>query len=266
VLKKRATETVPAEEMLPREMTGIRCDVIEACYSLGGSPREPCEPLEPGVSIGNSSRPSGGTLGLLVWDKQRSRRAILSNWHVLCGSPAAVAGDGLTQPASPFLGTRPPRIVGHLERWLPLNIGLDAAIGFVDDGFAIRQAGFGSDQAITGISPPRLGMKVMKFGAVSGLTHAEVEGVGGAYEIDYSGYGDQKRWMDGIRLVQDTEMAEPEITLSGDSGSAWIDAKTGFAVALHFAGEDGLGPTAEYALAQPLPRVMELLDIEFLKP
>ena len=265
VIKKRAVEAVPVDELLPKNMRGIRCDVVEARYGLAGSPREVCDPLEPGVSIGSSVRPSGGTLGLLVLDKQQSRRALLSNWHVLCGSPSATAGDGLTQPASPFLGTRPPRIVGRLERWIPLNVGLDAAIGLVDDGFAIRQAGFDGGQAIVGVAGPCLGMKVLKYGAVSGLTHAEVEGVGGAYEIDYSGYGDEKRWMDGIRLVQDSEAAEPEITLSGDSGSAWIESSTGHAVALHFAGEDGLGPTSEYALAQPLPRLMELLDIEFLK-
>jgi hypothetical protein len=250
--------------MLPREMTGIRCDVVEAHYSLAGSHRESCDPLELGVIIGSASKASGGTLGLLVWDKQRSRRAPVSNWHILCGSPSAAAGDDLTQPASPFLGTRPPSIVGHLERCIPLSVGLDAAIGLVDDGVAIRQAGLGSDQLIVGVVAPRLGMKVMKYGAMSGLRHAEVEGVEGAYEIDYSGYGDQKRWMDGIRLVQDTEIVEPEITLSGDSGSAWIEVKTGRAVALHFVGEDGLGPTAEYALTQPLPRVLELLDVEFL--
>lgn len=45
------------------------------------------------------------------------------------------------------------------------------------------------------------------------------------------------------------------------TGAAGVKADDGEAVALHFAGEDGLGPTAEYALAQPVGRVLEPLDV-----
>ena len=105
-------------------------------------------------------------------------------------------------------------------------------------------------------------MKLVKYGVTSGLTHAIVDGVDGGYQVDYSYYGDTKRWMDGIHLVRDGDHSEKEISLAGDSGAVWINEDSGKAVALHFAGEDGLGPTAEYALAHPLGRVLDLLEAE----
>jgi hypothetical protein len=67
--------------------------------------------------------------------------------------------------------------------------------------------------------------------------------------------------MDGIHIILDPDHPSPEISMEGDSGAAWIDQKTGVAVALQFAGEDGLGPTAEYALAHPISRVFQLLNL-----
>ena len=105
---------------------------------------------------------------------------------------------------------------------------------------------------------------MVKFGAISAFTHGMVDGIGGSYELDYSAYGDQKRWIDAIRIVPDPDEKDPEISFAGDSGAVWTNPVNGHALALHFAGEDGLGPTAEYALAQPLRRVLALLDAEIL--
>ena len=79
--------------------------------------------------------------------------------------------------------------------------------------------------------------------------------------MDYTAFGDAKRWMDGFRLIVDPEVKQDEISLAGDSGAVWIDLATNRAIGLHFAGEDGLGPLAEYALAHPLPRVFGALQI-----
>ncbi len=125
----------------------------------------------------------------------------------------------------------------------------------------MNQKLFDQKDVIQGVESPMVGMKVMKYGINSRLTHGMVDGIGGSFELDYSDYGDQKRWIDGIRIVVDPDLPESEISLSGDSGSVWINRATSKAVALHFAGEDGLGPTAEYALAQSMPRVFSLLGV-----
>lgn len=254
---------IPPQHVLPKVLGNLRCDVVEGRYSLHASARDLCDPVEIGVSIGNLDRNSTGTLGMMVRDRHTMAPALLSNWHVLCASPKAIVGDRLGQPGPLHLGSRLPRIAGRLERWIPLSAGFDAAIGLVDTGVNWRQSIFGNQSPVRGVATPQIGMKVMKFGAMSGLTYALVDGIGGAYEIDYSNYGDTTRWLDGIRLVQHPDHHDPEISIAGDSGAAWIDAQSYKAVALHFAGEDGLEPTAEYALAHALPRVMELLDVSF---
>ena len=144
---------------------------------------------------------------------------------------------------------------------MSLDAGCDAALALLANGVRANESLFETQVAIRGVDAPRNGMKVVKFGAISSLTHGMVDGIGGAYEVDYSGYGDQKRWIDGARIVVDPDTQESEISLAGDSGAVWVNPISGKAVALHFAGEDGLGPTAEYALAQPLPRVFALLNV-----
>jgi hypothetical protein len=150
--------------------------------------------------------------------------------------------------------------VATLERWVPLDTGCDAALALLDAGIAVRQTLFDSQIVIRGTEKPRLGMRVVKYGAVSALTHGMIDGIGGAYQVDYSAYGDTIRWIDGLRVVVDPDAPQAEISLAGDSGAVWVNPSNGKAVALHFAGEDGLGPTSDYALGQPLPRVLELLD------
>jgi hypothetical protein len=258
---KLPLEELPAKDVTPKKLDNIRCDVVEASYVLHGNPKAECNPMRPGISVGNLTRNKTGTLGMFVTDTVNNRRALLSNWHVLCGSPAAAAGDDVCQPGPHHAGTMTARVAGKLERWANLDTGCDAAIALLVDGVAVDQTVFDQLNAIQGIEAPTVGMKVIKYGAVSHLTHGMVDGVGGSYEMDYSNYGDTKRWIDGIRIVVDPDSPEAEISLAGDSGSAWINPKTNKAVALHFAGEDGLGPTAEYALAQPLVRVFSILGI-----
>jgi hypothetical protein len=161
-------------------------------------------------------------------------------------------------------GTQPGRIAATLERFTALDLGCDAALALLVPGIQEGQSVFDNDLGIAGSETPRLGTRVLKFGATSLLTHGLIDGVEGSYEIDYSAFGDSKRWIDGIRVVVDPEHPEQEISLAGDSGAAWVNPETRKAVALHFAGEDGQGPTAEYALAVPIRRVLELLDVELV--
>lgn len=261
VRRKLALEEIAPTQVLPSSLHGLPCDVLQASYSLCGSPHDACDPIQPGISVGNFDQHSTGTLGLVVRDRLTGREAILSNWHVLCGSTKAVSGNLLVQPGPRHIGSRSPRVVARLERWLPLSTGLDAAIGLLEPGINWRQELFDSVVAVSGVTAPKAGMELKKFGSTSNLTHGVVDGMTGAYLINYSGYGDVARFMDGIILRGGGQPASQEISLEGDSGAVWVDGK-GRAVALLFAGEDGLGPTAEYSLAHPIEKVLNLLQVD----
>jgi hypothetical protein len=262
VAEKFPLSKLPAEQVLPTALDDMRCDVVEAKYSLHGSPRSQCDPLQLGVSVGNAQRSTTGTMGPCVRDRHSGKQGFISNWHVLCGSPNARAGEAISQPGPMHQGTQAARIAGILERWAPLDAGCDAAVALLVEGVAENQSMFDSSMAIAGTEVPRLGTHLIKFGVTSLLTHGFVDGVDGSFRIDYSSYGDTTRWIDGLRIVVDPDHPDADISLAGDSGSAWVDAETREIVALHFAGEDGLGPTAEYALAQPIQRVLNILDVD----
>jgi hypothetical protein len=97
---------------------------------------------------------------------------------------------------------------------------------------------FGVTSQPTAAAAPVLGERVMKSGAVSGVTHAIVDCISSSYKLDYSGYGDGPEWMSGFRLVQDPALPAKAPSLEGDSGSLWVDSTGENAIGLHFAGED----------------------------
>jgi hypothetical protein len=263
VRKKLPLNELSAANLLPEKIDGIPCDVIEAAYEPHASPTEAVDPVQPGVSIGNVTRQSTGTLGAFVRDTASGRPCVLSNWHVLSGSTQAVEGDSISQPGPRHLGNLAPRPVARLLRWSDLSHGIDAALAVLDPSFALDPSPFGLAKAAAGVTEPAVGMKVVKSGVITGVTHAIVDGIEGSFPMNYTAFGDTKRWMDGIHLVVDPAAPAAEISLAGDSGAVWIDVATNLAVGLHFAGEDGLGPLAEYALAHPLPRVLDMLRAEW---
>ncbi|MGC2494113.1 hypothetical protein [Candidatus Binatus sp.] len=266
VAVKQHPTSLTAAQILPRELLGFPCDVIQAKYSAhdGSSltPRSQFDPIRPGISIGNVQRTTTGTLGAIVHDSSSGGApCLLSNWHVLCAAADCAAGEAISQPGSFDAGTSPARVVAQLLRWANLSHGCDAAIAVLDKDAHSASEPFGLDLTMAGVVEPQLNMKVVKSGLSSGVTHALVDGLGGSYSIDYTAFGDQVRFMDGIHLVTDPDHADQDISLEGDSGAVWIDPQTNSAVALHFGGEDGLGPLANYALAHPLSQVMTLLNI-----
>jgi hypothetical protein len=262
VREKRGLADLPPESVLPRLVDGLRCDVIEATYSLHATPHEECTPLQPGVSVGNLETGETGSIGLFGTITGQPGKYILSNWHVLGGGGTAQKGDRICQPGPGDVSDGPARIVAHLSKWTDLATGIDAAIALVDPSIGTSDQLFNSKVDIADWEDATPNMKVVKAGAYSGFTHGIVDGAEGTFEMNYINFGDQKRWMDGIRLRRDPDYPETEISIAGDSGAVWVNAETGRAVALHFGGEDCLGPSEEYALAHPIRRVFELLGIE----
>jgi hypothetical protein len=180
---------------------------------------------------------------------------------VLCAAADSAAGEPISQPGPFDAGANPARVIAKLLRWANLAHGCDAAIAELAQETRFAAEPFGLDLIAATVAEPQMHMKVIKSGLSSGVTHAIVDGLHGSYSMDYSALGDQVRFMDGIHLVTDPDHADQDISLEGDSGAVWLDPLTKSAVALHFAGEDGLGPLANYALAHSLSQVMKLLNI-----
>jgi endonuclease G len=260
VAQKRSTDALAPGQLIPASIMGVPCDVFQAKYQPhAADPRTLCDPLLAGVSLGNPVRGTSGTLGAFVRDLDTGAPCVLSCWHVLFGAPSALAGEPVVQPAPPNASSRR---IGELLRATDLAHGLDAAVAKV--GVTFRDELPGLDLRFTGIAEPEVDMRVVKVGAASRVTHAIIDAVDGSYGTDYSAFGQGICWMDGIHLVPDPDEPEDEISLRGDSGCVFVERSTGKVVALAFGGEDNLGPTAEFAVAHPIARVLDALRVELI--
>ncbi len=244
-------------------------DVIEARYAPSndvGGVREMTQinrqrrvnPLIGGVSVGHNNV-SAGTLGAIVWDKSDGSPCMLSNWHVFCGADTVEVGDPIYQPGR-LDGGRDGDVVGHLRRW---KLDRDADAALAELTFAREYA-----RDLLGLSPitgieeePRLGQLVAKSGRTTGVTEGMIDGVGMSLRLPYRN-GPTVTFHDQIRIVPRPPwpQREYEVSRGGDSGSVWIAESSGKAVGLHFAGETDPSPTAEYAVANRMVRVAELLN------
>jgi hypothetical protein len=262
VAHKKPLSDLPPSRQLPDAIDGVEVDVLASGYMLhDGNPRSAQDVLQPGISVGNVKTKTTGTLGALVRDVATGEICILSNWHVLCGGPEAAVGDDISQPGPFDLGSNPARPIARLERWLRLSEQYDAAVARLLTGMQSAEQLFGTTSRPTGIGAAALGQRVMKSGAVSGITHAIVDGIGGTYRLDYTAYGDSPEWMSGFRLVANPERPSPSLSLEGDSGSLWVDEDGASAVGLHFGGEDDVGPSNDYALAHSIGDVLARLNL-----
>ncbi|MBL8133965.1 MAG: hypothetical protein JNL42_19040 [Anaerolineae bacterium] len=122
VEQKLPLAALSADDLVPRELEGMRTDVIEVGYLRAlQTPRERFRPTIPsGVSFGHY-KITAGTLGTVVKDRTTNERLILSNNHVLANSNDALKGDAILQPGPMDGGLQPADIVATLERFIPLR-------------------------------------------------------------------------------------------------------------------------------------------------
>ena len=266
VKEKRPPAALEADEMMPKEIDGVKIDVIEAVYKPHAanaaepeavSRKERLDVLQPGISVSHTNVTSG-TLGAIVYDRQSGRRGILSNWHVLVGSLAAVPGDPIVQPGRKHGGRAPADRVATLERFMLDRQG-DAALALLTAARPSTDAQFESDVRVKQARKVIPGELVEKSGATTDVTSGLVDGVG-QYTIDYS-VG--SRTIAGFKVVtvKDGNPDGEELSAGGDSGALWYARDDNQGVGLHFAGETDPDPKAENALACHLPDVLEQLDI-----
>jgi len=263
--RKKMLTAIPRDQRLPARMGGVEVDVLGIGYAPHeGNPRAPHDPLQPGISVGSKKQLTTGTLGPIVRDLTNQNLCLLSNWHVLCGGPEARAGDEIAQPGP--MDFNDGATVALLDRWLRLGEQFDAALARLSASAHANQQLFDTTFRPGATKAPALGMRLVKSGAVSGVTHAKVDGISGHYRLDYTSFGDGPQWMQGFRLVRDPDAPSSAISLPGDSGSLWIDSADGVAVGLHFAGEDDDSPLNDYALAHPIEDVFARLNVTLSSP
>lgn len=124
VQQKLPVVALAAEDMVPREIEGVRTKVIEVGFLQALNtinPRQSFRPTIPGgVSIGHP-KITAGTLGAMVKDRTTGDRLILSNNHVIAASNDGKKGDPILQPGPMDGGTNPADAVATLERYIELQ-------------------------------------------------------------------------------------------------------------------------------------------------
>jgi hypothetical protein len=243
-------------EILPRTLDGVTVDVVESefIFMQEDAPPLPLEQrvtrhfpfLTPGVSVGGL-RVTAGTLGAAVYDVLGGGQLLLSNWHVLCGSPDCVQGEEIVQPGVFDGGATPKDTVAMLERFAHTD-RVDAAVAAVNGQRFLRDAipGIGLVRSIGGAT---LGTRVRKSGRTTGVTIGVVDDV--SADVTVSGL----MFRDQISVVRDDEDV---IVAGGDSGSLVVDEQN-LAVGLLFGGRvDG-----SRWIANQIQDVVDALQIRF---
>lgn len=271
-------ESIGAEE-IPKEFVidniRIPTDVIERNFKpsaklisaesklqSSASRKSFVDPIQPGVSI---SHPSGtaGTAGCVVYDSASAEPLLLSNWHVLHGESAQI-GDPIVQPGPHDDNRIEKNIAGRLVR-SHLGLAGDCAVAEID-ARGLEDEIVELDVAIDSIGEPELDDKVVKSGRTTEVTHGIVTRVHVTAQINYGSRLNPNVVEIGCFEIE-PDPRKPalnnEISMGGDSGSAWINKESGktttMMVGLHFAGE--VGDVREHALACYPSSVFEKLAI-----
>lgn len=285
VERKRPEPQLRPRDIVPKELEGVRTDVVESgrfkALSLLNAPTmsrtERIRPAPGGVSAGHFQI-TAGTLGVLA-RRARGGTVLLSNNHVFANSNDAKAGDPILQPG-PADGGTPDDAIARLVDFVPI-VFTDRELGpfarLVEKGLGPLLAWFGLglkrlptgktnlvDAAIAEplsaglVSPDVLeigrvaghveadiGMRTRKSGRTTGLTSGRVSAIDGVVQVDY----------DGTSAVFRQQIVSDMISRGGDSGSLIVDGQNR-AVGLLFAGSD------RATILNPIEAVLHLLDLE----
>jgi endonuclease G len=217
--------------------------------------------IVPGVSIGHE-RVSAGTLACLVREDATGETRMLSNWHVFQG-PSGRLGDRIVQPGAFDDNRVGENGCGRLVRSF-LGLAGDCAIATVEERGAdetILELGV----PVRRLGDPELGDRVVKSGRTTGVTHGVVTRLHTITRLSY-GQGVVKQ-IGGFEIGPDPDRpaTDGEVSMGGDSGSAWMEldeagAPTDMMLGLHFAGE-AEGAAGEHALACYASSVFSKLEI-----
>jgi soluble lytic murein transglycosylase len=181
-------------------------------------------------------------LGGRVRDRQSGEELILGSWHVLANSRVAGGDFSIDQSASTN---------GSESIRSAIHAGLDAAVIRLRDINPLWEIADANGAII-----PQLGMRVIKSDGGASEACGIIAGVFG-YRIQQD--GGSKHLVGPLVHIIPEERGE-KICEFGDSGAWWLEASTRHATALHFAGCHD----PSFALAFPMPEVLEALEVEIV--
>jgi hypothetical protein len=272
VEKKRALSRLSEAQIIPREIEGVKTDVVEVGRIRFQGRRDRNRPTQGGDSIGSCHSIaygyiSAGTLGIALIDKTDGKRVLLSNNHVIANVDTetenrASTGDSIVQPGTLDGGSCTTDVIGSLKRWIPFKLSgdnyVDAAIADLEDEDDALECEVGCDIGrVTGYRPldlDDLETQVQKCGRTTGYTTGTVIDVDATIDVGYevlTSSGVITRTVRFVDQILTTNMSD-----HGDSGSLLLDMEKK-AVGLLFAGSDTV------SAANKIEVVLDNLDLEF---
>ncbi|OIQ39444.1 MAG: hypothetical protein BM558_11760 [Roseobacter sp. MedPE-SW] len=271
VQRKLPIDALLPSQVLPSHVEGIALDVIEAAYqpSLEPGASRQSTTRQPytmgGLSCGRSGE-GAGTIGLVVIDRTTGKPGILSNWHVLAG-PRARRNDPIM-----LLGERddefdPRNHIANLKRWM-LDRSGDAALAELLPDQPWLPLQFGGLECISKTRSAKLGEILNKTSQASSAAQARVDGKG-LYRLQYETRPGMMecRDIEGINLVYEADIPVTggKVSSAGDSGSAWVSAASGEAVALQIGGQiasaTGSSRSGQGVIANEMTPILENLGL-----
>jgi hypothetical protein len=287
VSQKLPLSAIAPEAVLPKNLSGIKIDVIEVGELRALQTRtNRWRPAPGGVSIGHYQI-TAGTLGAVVRDRSTGDRLILSNNHVIANSNDADPGDLILQPGPIDGGSPGEDTIAHLERFCPIEFASEPGSCDVADTYARvgntiagwlgskhRVNTIQSDpQAVNlvdaavarpvndndildeiieigtvqGTEAGHLGMSLRKSGRTTSFTTGQITLINATVEINYG--GDRKA------RFEDQLVTGP-MSQGGDSGSLVVAGDSLKAVGLLFAG------SAQSMIFNPIQAVLNCLEVE----
>jgi hypothetical protein len=254
---------VHRDRIVDEARIGFPVDIVEGDYRLQQWSSPPprgrvFNPLQGGISISNEWSFGYGTLGGIAVDRDTGKKMILSNEHVLAGSPYVQPGLRIFQPAYGDGGRRQHTVARFTRD--SMHADIDAAVaeltddrGAINDQFEL--------EAVTGLGDPTPDMRVVKSGRGSKITRGIItsSGFGGVAKITYGGLTRVIHHVFHIFKVPDSE----QVSTGGDSGSWWLEEGTNKVIGLHFAGNSVYEPQ-EYGLAITMANVLNALDVDLM--
>jgi hypothetical protein len=286
VRKKVPPSALQAEAMVPRQIDGVRTDVVEIGDVRALQSRTSrWRPAPAGVSLGHY-RITAGTFGCLVRDRATGSPLILSNNHVLANSNDAALGDAILQPGPADGGQPGTDAIAVLERFCPIEFttqpgSCSVAGAYANLGNAVARL-LGSQHRVVSIKanpqasnqvdaavarpnassdlldeileigrvsatlPAELGMAVRKSGRTTGLTSGEITVMEATVTVSYGA---------GKDATFENQLIMGPMSQGGDSGSLIVAAGSLQAVGLLFAGSE------QSTIANPIQAVLTCLDI-----
>jgi len=296
VNKKRKSEALTAQDMIPTEIQGIRTDVIEIGDIVIHKARTDWwRPAPPGVSLGHVDI-TAGTFGAVVRDVKTGQKLILSNNHVMANSNIAQPGDLILQPGRADSGQTPQANIAKLERFV--TIQMDQSGGDDDSPTCsflkwlvsllnFLASAVGSKHRVEGkrlvqnqaVEPNRVDAAVAKpldasaisdeiidIGKVTDIESAELNmpvwksgRTTGTTEGTITSINAfiQVGYGDGRTASFEDQILTTNMSSPGDSGSLLVSKNNNKAVGLLFAGSD------QVTVHSPIIFVMDALNIDF---